>query len=54
MRRLILGLCAAVLLVGPAVAETYPARPLRLVVGVGLLLLQQLVAAGDIGDVTRR
>ena len=33
MRRLFLGLCALVVLTGPAFAETYPARPIRLIVG---------------------
>src|ERR1700730_12554383 len=33
MRRLILGLCAVALLGGPALAETYPARSIRLIVG---------------------
>jgi tripartite-type tricarboxylate transporter receptor subunit TctC len=49
MRRLILGLCALVLLIGPACAETYPARPIRLIVGYspggGNDLIARIVAA---------
>src|SRR5258708_31900448 len=49
MKRLILGLCALVLLVGPACAETYPARPIRLIVGYspggGNDLIARIVAA---------
>jgi tripartite-type tricarboxylate transporter receptor subunit TctC len=49
MMRLILGLCAAVLLGGPALAETYPARPIRLIVGYspggGNDLIARIVAA---------
>jgi tripartite-type tricarboxylate transporter receptor subunit TctC len=49
MRRLILGLCALVLLIGPACAETYPARSIRLVVGYspggGNDLIARIVAA---------
>jgi tripartite-type tricarboxylate transporter receptor subunit TctC len=49
MRRLILGLCAALLLGGPAVAQTYPSKPIRLVVGYsaggGNDLIARIVAA---------
>src|SRR3979409_990913 len=49
MRRLILGLCALVLLIVPAGAETYPARPIRLIVGYspggGNDLIARIVAA---------
>jgi tripartite-type tricarboxylate transporter receptor subunit TctC len=49
MMRLILGLCAAVLLGGPALAETYPARSIRLIVGYspggGNDLIARIVAA---------
>src|SRR5258708_28215767 len=49
MSRLILGLCAVVLLVGPVSAETYPARPIRLIVGYtpggGNDLIARIVAA---------
>ena len=49
MRRLILGLCAVALLGGPALAETYPARPIRLIVGYspggGNDLIARIVAA---------
>src|SRR6266699_1296044 len=47
--RVILGLCAVVLLGGPATAETYPARPIRLIVGYspggGNDLIARIVAA---------
>ena len=49
MMRLILGLCAAVLLGEPAFAQTYPARPIRLIVGYsaggGNDLIARIVAA---------
>lgn len=49
MRRLILGLCAALLLGGPAIAQTYPNKPIRLVVGYsaggGNDLIARIVAA---------
>jgi tripartite-type tricarboxylate transporter receptor subunit TctC len=49
MRRLILGLCAALLLGGPAIAQTYPSKPIRLVVGYsaggGNDLIARIVAA---------
>ena len=49
MRRLILGLCAIVLLVGPVSAETYPVRPIRMIVGYspggGNDLIARIVAA---------
>ena len=49
MVRLILGLCALVLLSEPALAETYPARPIRLIVGYspggGNDLIARIVAA---------
>jgi tripartite-type tricarboxylate transporter receptor subunit TctC len=49
MMRLILGLCAAVLLGEPAFAQSYPARPIRLIVGYspggGNDLIARIVAA---------
>ena len=49
MRRLILGLCAALLLGAPAIAQTYPNKPIRLVVGYsaggGNDLIARIVAA---------
>jgi tripartite-type tricarboxylate transporter receptor subunit TctC len=49
MRRLLLGLCAALLLGGPAIAQTYPNKPIRLVVGYsaggGNDLIARIVAA---------
>jgi tripartite-type tricarboxylate transporter receptor subunit TctC len=49
MRRVFLGLCALVVLTGSALAETYPARPIRLIVGYspggGNDLIARIVAA---------
>ncbi|MBM3647028.1 MAG: tripartite tricarboxylate transporter substrate binding protein [Alphaproteobacteria bacterium] len=49
MRRLIAGICAALLLAGPAVAQSYPNKPIRLVVGYsaggGNDLIARIVAA---------
>jgi tripartite-type tricarboxylate transporter receptor subunit TctC len=49
MRRLILGTCAALLLAAPAFAQTYPSKPIRLVVGYsaggGNDLIARIVAA---------
>ena len=44
MMRLILGLCAAVLLGEPAFAQTYPARPIRLIVGYSAGGVKDLIA----------
>ncbi len=49
MLRLLLGLCAAVLLAGPASAQSYPSKPIRLVIGYtpggGNDLIGRIVAA---------
>ena len=49
MRRTILGLCAAALLGAPAIAQPYPNKPIRLVVGYsaggGNDLIARIVAA---------
>jgi tripartite-type tricarboxylate transporter receptor subunit TctC len=49
MRRLIIGLCAALLLGTPAFAQTWPGKPIRLVVGYsaggGNDLIARIVAA---------
>ena len=49
MRRMILGLCAALLLGAPAIAQNYPNKPIRLVVGYsaggGNDLIARIVAA---------
>ena len=48
-RRVILGLCAALLPGAPAIAQTYPNKPIRLVVGYsaggGNDLIARIVAA---------